>query len=146
MFFRDFLNDDAGALTLDLVVLTAALVGTGIAVVSTVSTGVDGLAVTTEADLNGSIIRKTFVGNLCKGGLEAVQMNENARVTAARANGIDTDAINVRSALNALETGKGDAEILHLYSEMQAVTFAPLDSEITEKRLLECEIQRRGLL
>lgn len=75
-----------------------------------------------------------------------MQINENARVTAARANGIDTDAINVRSALNALETGKGDAEILHLYSEMQAVTFAPLDSEITGKRLLECEIQRRGLL
>ena len=146
MFFRDFLKDDAGALTLDCVVLTAALVGTGIAVVSTVSTGVDGLALNTEADLNGSIIRKTFVGNLCEGGLEAIQMDENARVTAARAEGIDTDAINVRSALNALETGKGDAELLTLYSEMQTVTFAPLDTGTTEKRVLECEIQRRGLL
>jgi len=146
MFFRDFLKDDAGALTLDWVVLTAALVGTGIAVASTVSTGVDGLALNTEADLNGSIIRKTFVGNLCEGGLEAIQMDENARVTAARAEGIDTDAINVRSALNALETGKGDAELLTLYSEMQTVTFAPLDTGTTEKRVLECEIQRRGLL
>ena len=146
MFSRDFLKDDAGALTLDCVVLTAALVGTGIAVVSTVSTGVDGLALNTEADLNGSIIRKTFVGNLCEGGLEAIQMDENARVTAARAEGIDTDAINVRSALNALETGKGDAELLTLYSEMQTVTFAPLDTGTTEKRVLECEIQRRGLL
>lgn len=146
MLFRDFLNDDSGALTLDWVVLSAALVGTGIAVVSTVSTGIDGLVSSTETELNGSIIRKTFVGNLCEGGLEAVQMDENARVAEARANGVNVPTMNVRRASSMLESNKDDTELLQLYIKMQTATFAPLALGAIEKRVLECEIHRRGLL
>lgn len=146
MLVRTFLNDNSGAVTLDWVVLTAALVGTGIAVMSTVSTGIDGLSSQTEAELQGSIIRTSFVGNLCEGGLDAVQADENTRVAMARANGIDTHAINVRRALSDLGQSKADAEVLQLYAEMLGSSFTPLEPETTEKSVLECEIQRRGLL
>ncbi|MEP3026294.1 MAG: pilus assembly protein [Pseudoruegeria sp.] len=45
-----FKNDEDGAVTVDWVVLTAALVGLGIAVLSTVATGVDNV----NTDLSAS--------------------------------------------------------------------------------------------
>jgi len=41
--FKNFKDDEAGAVTVDWVVLTAAIVGLGLAVVATVRTSVDGL-------------------------------------------------------------------------------------------------------
>jgi len=41
---KRFHSDESGAVTVDWVVLTAAIVGLGIAVLSTVKTGVDDLA------------------------------------------------------------------------------------------------------
>lgn len=54
--FKNFHNDESGAVTVDWVVLTAAIVGLGIAVVASVRTGVTGLGNTistslTEADV-----------------------------------------------------------------------------------------------
>jgi Flp pilus assembly pilin Flp len=40
---KTFSNDESGAVTVDWVVLTAAIVGLGIAVIAAVSTGVRGL-------------------------------------------------------------------------------------------------------
>ena len=48
--FNAFLKDEAGAVTVDWVVLTAAIVGLGIAVLSTVATGVDNV----NTDLSAS--------------------------------------------------------------------------------------------
>jgi Flp pilus assembly pilin Flp len=54
-FIKNFLNDEDGAVTVDWVVLTAAVVGLGIAGVSAVNTGVTGLAdsISTELDTTG---------------------------------------------------------------------------------------------
>ena len=41
--FKNFSKDESGAVTVDWVVLTAAIVGLGLAVVATVRTSVDGL-------------------------------------------------------------------------------------------------------
>jgi Flp pilus assembly pilin Flp len=41
--FKNFHKDESGAVTVDWVVLTAAIVGLGLAVVATVRTSVDGL-------------------------------------------------------------------------------------------------------
>ena len=41
--FKKFHNDESGAVTVDWVVLTAAIVGLGLAVVATDRTSVDGL-------------------------------------------------------------------------------------------------------
>ena len=45
-FIKNFSKDEDGAVTVDWVVLTAAVVGLGIAGVSTVSTGIENLATT----------------------------------------------------------------------------------------------------
>ncbi|MEA5161773.1 pilus assembly protein [Cereibacter johrii] len=49
--FKTFRNDEDGAVTVDWVVLTAAIVGLGIAVVTTVSTGLRDAATTLTTDL-----------------------------------------------------------------------------------------------
>ena len=50
--FRYFLNDEAGAVTVDWVVLTAAVVGLGIVVMNTVGTGIESLGTKIVTDLN----------------------------------------------------------------------------------------------
>ena len=48
---KTFSNDESGAVTVDWVVLTAAIVGLGIAVVASVSTGVRGLGTSISTSL-----------------------------------------------------------------------------------------------
>ena len=51
--FKSFKNDEAGAVTVDWVVLTAAIVGLGLVVMTTVGDGIDGLGSTVAGDLTG---------------------------------------------------------------------------------------------
>lgn len=48
----DFLNDDAGAVTVDWVVLTSAVVGMGIAMMDIVGDGIEDLGTRIVNDLN----------------------------------------------------------------------------------------------
>ena len=50
--FKSFKNDEAGAVTVDWVVLTAAIVGLGIVVMNVVGGGIEGLSadIVTELD------------------------------------------------------------------------------------------------
>ncbi|HGG04456.1 MAG TPA: hypothetical protein ENK28_03270 [Aliiroseovarius sp.] len=50
--FTNFLNDESGAVTVDWVVLTAAIVGLGIAVLTTISSSVEDVASTIDTQLN----------------------------------------------------------------------------------------------
>ncbi|MEM7076207.1 MAG: hypothetical protein AAGA28_14210 [Pseudomonadota bacterium] len=50
-FFKNFAKDEDGAVTVDWVVLTAAVVGLGIAGVTTVQGGVSSLAGTISSDV-----------------------------------------------------------------------------------------------
>jgi Flp pilus assembly pilin Flp len=50
--FKAFKNDEAGAVTVDWVVLTAAIVGLGLVVMTTVGDGIDGLGDNVATDLN----------------------------------------------------------------------------------------------
>ncbi|MEJ6397204.1 Flp family type IVb pilin [Yoonia sp. 208BN28-4] len=50
-FIKNFRNDEDGAVTVDWVVLTAAIVALGLAVGGTVSTGAGNLATTVAADI-----------------------------------------------------------------------------------------------
>lgn len=52
---KTFSNDESGAVTVDWVVLTAAIVGLGIAVVASVSGGVRGLGSSIETALGTSV-------------------------------------------------------------------------------------------
>ena len=59
-WLKSFTRDDTGAVTVDWVVLTAAIVGIGVAVLSTISTGVDDLSTDVSSQLTVSQIRTTF--------------------------------------------------------------------------------------
>jgi Flp pilus assembly pilin Flp len=51
--FKNFRNDESGAVTVDWVVLTAAIVGLGIAVLAAVSDGVENLSGDIDTQLSG---------------------------------------------------------------------------------------------
>ena len=57
---KTFKKDEAGAVTVDWVVLTAAIVGLGIAVLATVSDGVENLSGDIDTQLSGQGISTTF--------------------------------------------------------------------------------------
>ncbi|MFY0682831.1 MAG: pilus assembly protein [Thalassovita sp.] len=58
-FIKNFRKDEDGAVTVDWVVLTAAIVGLGIAAVSTVSTGIDTAAASLVTDLTTDVATAT---------------------------------------------------------------------------------------
>ena len=52
--FKAFKNDESGAVTVDWVVLTAAIVGLGLIVMNTVGGGIEQLAAEIDADLTSA--------------------------------------------------------------------------------------------
>ena len=50
--FKNFINDETGVVTVDWVVLTAAVVGLGIVVMNTIGQGIDDLGHKIVDDLN----------------------------------------------------------------------------------------------
>jgi Flp pilus assembly pilin Flp len=57
---KNFKNDESGAVTVDWVVLTAAIVGLGIAVLAAVSDGVENLSGDIDTQLSGQGVSTTF--------------------------------------------------------------------------------------
>lgn len=57
---RTFGADDAGAVTVDWVVLTAAVVGLGVAALSAIRSGTQSLTSKIESHLNSATISTTF--------------------------------------------------------------------------------------
>lgn len=51
-FFKNFKKDEDGAVTVDWVVLTAAVVALGVAAVTTVGGSIDGLATKIETEID----------------------------------------------------------------------------------------------
>ena len=58
--FNKYFSDDSGAVTVDWVVLTAALVGLGLAVMAVVSGGIENLASDTDTQLTNTEISDRF--------------------------------------------------------------------------------------
>lgn len=58
--FKSFANDEAGAVTVDWVVLTAAIVGLGMVVMTTVGGGIEDLGAKIVSDLDS---RESGYGN-----------------------------------------------------------------------------------
>lgn len=57
--FKSFANDEAGAVTVDWVVLTAAIVGLGIVVMTSVGGGITGLANATATKIGQQAVGYT---------------------------------------------------------------------------------------
>jgi Flp pilus assembly pilin Flp len=65
---RTFARDDDGAVTVDWVVLTAAVVGLGIAVITAISSGVGGVGGSVERSVSGLSISALDVNSIHGGG------------------------------------------------------------------------------
>ena len=61
-FFKNFSKDEDGAVTVDWVVLTAAVVGLGVAGVATVSDGIGTLADNIETGVGGETVDNGAAG------------------------------------------------------------------------------------
>jgi len=61
---NEFCTDESGAVTVDWVVLTAAIVGLGIAVVATVGTGIGNMGDTIEEALSGATMKEDLLTDL----------------------------------------------------------------------------------
>ena len=59
-FAKTFRNDEDGAVTVDWVVLTAAIVGLGIAVLTSVTNGTQTVTEAVSTHLNGTTVTTTF--------------------------------------------------------------------------------------
>lgn len=55
--YKKFQKDEDGAVTVDWVVLTAAIVGLGVAVITAVSTGVDDLGTQIQTNLEAGTVK-----------------------------------------------------------------------------------------
>ena len=53
--FKNFRNDESGAVTVDWVVLTAAIVGLGLVIMTTVSTGLQTAATSVVTDIGANM-------------------------------------------------------------------------------------------
>ena len=53
---KSFKNDEAGAVTVDWVVLTAAIVGLGIVVMTTIGGGIENLSAEIVTDIEGQAV------------------------------------------------------------------------------------------
>ena len=56
----NFLTGDSGAVTVDWVVLTAAIVGLGVAVIGTIGTGTDSLATEVSSTFSSATVTLTL--------------------------------------------------------------------------------------
>lgn len=59
-YLSSFLQDDSGAVTVDWVVLTAAIVGLGIAVITTIGGGADSLATEVSSTFSSATVTLTM--------------------------------------------------------------------------------------
>jgi hypothetical protein len=147
MSVLSFLKTESGAVTVDWIVLTSLLVGTGLAVMSTVSGGVGALTGETHSSLQGQIIRTTFSGDYCTGGLDGLQSRENARVVSAQTAGQPAVAINVVDWTETEGAARSDQDLLQAYRQtLRTLDDTAYTQANTMAGLMECQMVIRGLL
>jgi hypothetical protein len=139
---RPFLSEESGAITIDWIVLTGVLLGTGWAVANTVQTGLQHASLQTVGQLRGQIVRDSFASDLCSGGLDALQAREDLRVAQ-----LGGERIDVGRWLDASGAELSDAAILNRRADLQRATGDgdAWTREHTALAALECAMVLRGL-
>lgn len=143
---RAFASGEEASISVDWLVLTAVLIGTGFAVVGTVQGGVGSVSEATGEALRGQVIQQSFgPDNLCAHGVDGLRAREAARVAAG-----GRDAVNVDTWLPIYAEGLSDAGLWAERDRMAhlADKSAPRGAwsrARTLQGLLECGITRRGI-
>lgn len=141
-WLKTFLTDEGGTITIDWVVLTAVLVGTGLSVMSTLVTGIETASVSTTESLRGQVVRSSFEGQMCRGGISGLQAREEARVAAGGG-----DAIDVQAWMAIYLGGLSDDAVVAQHRRLDdAMTFdGSWSRDRTILTALECEMVLRSL-
>lgn len=137
-----FWGDEGGKITLDWIVLSVALVGTGFSVMSTLSAGIETAGLPAASNLRGHVVRSSFESDFCRGGLSALQMREDARIASGGG-----DEIFVTSWMSTRHRGLSDASLRAEYERLSDAT-RDEDSWTRDRTILtalECEMVLRGL-
>ncbi|MEM7711941.1 MAG: hypothetical protein AAF264_14580 [Pseudomonadota bacterium] len=130
-------------MSVDWLVLTAALVGTGISVLSTVQGGVSSVSVDVSTQLRGQVIERSFSSERCPGGLDRVQREEAARAVAA-----EREEILVEPWLSGYTTARTDDIIVEELERLRAAVGdeeGGVSEEETYLAALECFAVTEGL-
>ena len=122
MRLNEFLNDEAGAVTVDWVVLTAAIVGLGLAVMAVVSGGVENLS----GDVAGELAEVEPGDNFFAGLAASAGIDWSAYSPVAGTHGTDTWGYDSEGQTWAENTYSGwseldDATITSMYNEQYAI-------------------------
>lgn len=142
----DFASGEDAAISLDWLVLTGLLVGTGLSVMSTVTGGIEAASLASAQQVRGQVIRQSFgPANLCAHGIDGLRTREEARVAAG-----GSDAVDVDTWLPVYADGLSDAGLWaerdrmeHLADKVGAG--GEWSRARTLQGLLECGIAQRGL-
>lgn len=142
----DFASREDAAISLDWLVLTGLLVGTGLSVMSTVTGGIEAASLASAQQVRGQVIRQSFgPDNLCAHGIDGLRAREAARVAAGGGDAVDVDAW-----LPAHAAGLSDASLRAERDRMARLADASgpaggWSRARTLQALLECGIAQRGL-
>ena len=126
---KRFFEDTNGAVTVDWVVLTGALVGLGLAAMSVVSGGVEDLSTDTSNQLSSSVIKTSFgftpdFSTQFNG--EDITWSTGHPTNPEGMIGVNMNAA-THAALIAEINGQTDAELLQEFDE--AMTYVPLTND-----------------
>jgi hypothetical protein len=136
----DFTHDETAAVSVDWIVLTAVLVGTGLAVTSTVRTGVENGPVDSIVTLQGYVMQQSFGAGSCERGLDGVQDAEARRVADGAEDGVDVMAWRAANL-----DGLADHALEHELARKRARLRDARSAEATEVAIMQCELVLRGL-
>lgn len=138
-----FAQDERGAISLDWIVLTGVLVGTGMSVVSTVSSGIETVSVDADTQLRGQIIQQSFgPENLCSAGIDGLRAREGARLAAG-----GSDPVNVDTWLSTYAASLSVGAVVQERDRLagQAAGNAGWSRDHTLQGLLECRMAQLGI-
>ena len=122
-----FIKDETGAVTVDWVVLTAALVGLGLAVMTVVSSGVSNQSDAIDSQLSdGTIIKTGFTGNIIAalGGACSEGDCSGHTYSADQLSGLNYDDINAEQAALAANPLTGAGDSLNAFNDNNGTAFA----------------------
>ncbi|SDY81383.1 hypothetical protein SAMN05444004_103207 [Jannaschia faecimaris] len=140
----NFIRDERAAISFDWIVLTAVLVATGMAVVRTVSGGIETVSSDNRPQLRGQIVQQSFgPDSLCSAGIDGLRAREAKRVSNGGSDPVDVDTWMLTNA-EALN----DGALLRERDRLAALTKG--DDTVwvrdhTLQGLLECGMAQRGI-
>lgn len=93
-----FVTDESGAVSLDWVVLTAVIVGTGASIIGSLDSGFGTTNPDEAAALRGQVVEQSFSLDMCNHGIEGLKAREAARAVNGRLSNGDVELRTGRTA------------------------------------------------